>query len=357
MSEQNSPSGISRRNALKKTGLALTAGVPSISLLSGTAAADYPYDTTESGDGYQSIRYTKNSLYHNYVKFSLSSTVHHLLSARASDGRWTHKFGLNSQAVSVFTREDELQANIGHQHANLEKMGDSSMEITGKPVGSDYVGAMPDSGNNSDVGDFFLTAAQTTASLLSKKFAYASAAYTILSALAKMGNEDCSSRTDCHLYDWDHDQAGEVGHQAKFYADIDEDDWGNIEVTTAIEEEVGVSFVLTIGNGQHFEYAYEPPSRSDMIRAHGTGGSSGGNTFGGYLSRDQAKDLARAAEKGGSGLSAPSEMTAAEKQQYGVRELDEPKLVQAAGEERRITHIATNVPFTTYALEPPEQFR
>lgn len=351
----------SRRSVLKTASLGITGASVMGAFTDRVAAADqFPYDKIKSKEDSTAIRYTKNAVWNNNVKISVSSNLHHIGSFPTEENKngekvtvWNHKFGINTQAVAYHTDAEELRPNIKNHSTKAQKLGgsDSSLELDGRPVGSNSVGATPSS-NTESLEEVFTTSLRTTASLLNAKFAVASAATTIANSLKEAGSRSCKEASDCINYEWTYFQdKEEVSHQTKWWAYTTGDDWGNFEVATQADSETAISFVVTVGDDYGNTRPRDPPSST------GTQDATTADNHPNYITRDELDNLSNNRRLTTSGIPAPEDMDADTAERYGVEEFDSPKTMVIRGEEKEVTHMAKNMPIQIYGLEPKEKFK
>ncbi|CQH64244.1 uncharacterized protein HHUB_4333 (plasmid) [Halobacterium hubeiense] len=347
----NPANSVSRRSVLRTTGLSI-ASLPLIGAFTDEAAAadDLPYDKINNKENSTTIRYTKNALWHNYIKIGVSSTLQHFGSDWTDgDERWNHKFGINTQAVAYHTQDEKLRPNIKSQSTKAKKIGDSSLILSGQPIGSPYVGATP-SNNSEDLEQIFTTALEATAGLLSAKFAVASAATSIANSLKEAGSRTCKEASDCEQYEWTYLQdKKEVSHQAKWWATTEKDEWGNFEVATQADSETAISFVVAVGPDYGDVAPGDPPSRTGAQDVK----SAEEHPY--YMTRDELDDLSGSDRLPNSGIPSPQSMDGTTADKFGVQKLDSPKIITVDGEEKEVTHVAKNMPTQIFGLEPKNE--
>lgn len=349
-SEANKQRKRSRRSILKTAGFSI-AGIPLVGAATeqATAATGFPYDKIKNKEHSTTIRYTKNALWHNLVKISVSSTLQHIGSSFGRDNRWNHKFGINTQAVAYHTRDEKLRPNIKNQSTKAVKVGDSSLILSGQPIGSPYVGATP-AGGSEDLEEVFMTALTATAGLLNAKFAVASAAASIANNLKEAGSRTCKQAADCMKYEWTYFQdKNEVSHQARWWATTAEEEWGNFEVATQADSETAISFVVAVGPDYGDIAPGDPPSRT------GTQDVTSAEEHPYYMTRDELDNLSGSDRLTDSGIPSPHSMDAEQTDKFGVQKLDSPKTIVVDGNEKEVTHVAENMPTQIFGLEPKNE--
>lgn len=347
MSDKNTDN-VSRRSVLQAVGLSAVGASVVGTATDNVAAADYPYDKIEGDSEATTIRYTKNAVYDNYVKMSMASTLTHLGSPYLDDGTYLHNFGLNTQGAAYHTQDEALRPNIRNHSMRAERLGSNAV-LDGRPVDSEYVGAIP-AETNDDIQKFFSTAIKSTAGLLSAKIGVVTAGASIIGSMKNIGTEECPESSTCVSYQWDYDfdEKEEVAHQAKFQAITDGSEYGNIEVTAQVNAEVAISFLATIGpdqNGDDEGYNFISPRQPPSKTSSGDGSSA-------YVSRDALQEYLDSDLSSKSDIPTPDEMSAETAEKYGVRELEEPQPIVVDGERKRVTHVVEDLPVHTFALEP-----
>ncbi|QIO23633.1 hypothetical protein [Haloarcula sp. JP-L23] len=315
------------------------------------SAASYPYDAIEGDSKRRTIRYTKNSQWHSYIEVPVSSTVYYQGSFQENTEpyRWNHKFSINTQVITVDERTGNKKPFVENHSTKITKEDSSSLTIDGED--SEYVGAWPNPNSNIDLANVATDMIDFTASLLSDAYSVASAGSKIADELDEGGNKGCNDYS-CHEWNWSYgtnDDKEEAAHQAYWFGYIDPDDYGNMKVTTQGNTDTPISFMLTVGGFKDYSYIEpaDPPSTTSTSDLTTTDQKAPE-----YLTREQAKRAVNDKENKRSGIPSAQDMTAKEKQEYGVKQLDEPKTLKINGQKKEFTHIADNLPIQIHGLEP-----
>lgn len=239
---------------------------------------------------------------------TLGTEVNTLGSFHSSDGKWNHRFGINSQSVAFDSTQNEKETLLNSHAFEVDASHEDENVVLWFPdTDSGVIGVKP-ADWGSTIGTHYETAIKNTAALVNAKFAAAWSASQIIDALLDAGSKSGSGKQ--RRYEWSPSgDYQDLAHQGKFQVSHPDSTSISTYVNIHSNNTTWISFLLTLGtDGGNWISEIDPQTQ---------GFSSQDNKNPDTFSRKAAKKGMERAKNAGEGLPNPENMSKKEKNKWG----------------------------------------